>query len=130
MEARPKKIREAAQDSAARLLARKARDAGAAHDDNDNGIIDSDNGDSSDGEGDHPMTEVSTSQTAFQLHFVNLAGIKVGELRERLHAKQHSKIVYAADLPDGTPPSGTQKSTAVLNVLRERLARVLADEEL
>jgi hypothetical protein len=125
-----KSKRDAAQDSAARALARKARDAGVADDETDTGIIDSDDNDSNDGDGDHPMTEGSTPQTAFQLHFVNLAGIKVGDLRERLHAKHHSKIVYAADLPAGTPPSGTQKSAAVLNILRERLARVLADEEI
>ena len=119
-----------AQDSAARALARASRaDEPGDHDDE---IVDSDDdNDAADDHGDAidddaPM-DSGMSPAAIDVHFANLDGVKVSELRTRLRAKQVSATVAAIDIPANTQPGN--KSAAVLRVLRERLARALANEE-
>ena len=128
-----KSKREAAQDSAARVLARASRDAGEANDDDDDDeIIDSDADEEGVANGDvgvSPITRGSAQPTAFDAHFSNLAGIKVTMLRARLRDMEQPDNACAADLPADTPSSGAEKSAAVLYVLRRRLALFLADEE-
>ena len=133
--------RDAAQDAAARALARDVRrggeGGGAMEDDESDGeAISDDDGDDDDGGAGAPSgggggTSAPSDETAAaaeEAMFASLEGYKVGELRERLRSLGEAPLatVRVADLPARTPTSGPEKAAAVLLVLQRRVARVLA----
>ena len=75
--------------------------------------------------GDAVGEAATASDDGFKVHYGSLEGAKVSELRARLRRNDAElATVRAADIDSGL--EGPAKSAAVLDVLRQRLARVLA----
>ncbi|EGB05719.1 hypothetical protein AURANDRAFT_66204 [Aureococcus anophagefferens] len=136
-----KEARDAAQNSAARDVARAARAAGVA-------AVDDDEVPSSDDDADDPM-EMDTSPDGdanadggadggadaanddpTDGYMAQLAGVGVRELRRRLREERGDSTplasVRAADLAPSDLRTGESKAQATLDLLRQRLATVLA----
>ena len=120
--------RNEAQNSAARAMTRAARAAGTDEGDDDS-VVDSDdegNGETDPTDSGDAVGEAATaSDDGFKVHYGSLDGAKVSELRARLRQNDAElATVRAADIDSDLV--GAAKSAAVLDVLRQRLARVLA----
>ena len=120
--------RNEAQNSAARAMTRAARAAGTDEGDDDSAVDSDDegNGETDPTDSGDAVGEAATaSDDGFKVHYGSLEGAKVSELRARLRQNDAElATVRAADIDSDLV--GAAKSAAVLDVLRQRLARVLA----
>ena len=126
-----------AQNSAARAVARAARAAGTDEGDDDSVVGSDDEGDDDDTNADPAGSDSTGGEAAaagdngdgaVKSHYNNLEGAKVSELRARLReGNAELATVRAADIDSGL--EGPAKSAAVLDVLRQRLAQVLAADD-
>jgi hypothetical protein len=136
-------LRDAAQDSAARALAAAAaadvpEDAGDAAEEEliaDGKPAPAADGAASDAtataeEGAQPAAPGARDEhtSLVDAHYAALADVGVAVLRQRLREndEEAQATVNQSALPAGTPPSGPGKSAAVRELLRRRLAGVLA----
>ena len=119
----------AAQDEAALELARKVGeepDEELESDDEPPGEGDDPSDSAPKGSGGDGDTTSDNMREVTQAHFDSLSGVTVTRLRERLRLLNEAALatVKDTDLPEGI--AGTEKSAAVVVVLRGRLASVLA----
>jgi len=70
-----------------------------------------------------------TEQSEEDAHYAALGGVQVAVLRARLRENDNEALatVKQSDLAPSTPSAGPAKSAAVKELLRRRLARVLAE---
>ena len=70
-----------------------------------------------------------TEQSEEDAHYAALGGVQVAVLRARLRENDNEALatVKQGDLAPSTPSAGPAKSAAVKELLRRRLARVLAE---
>ena len=131
-----KQARDAAQDGAAIALARAVEaDHGA---DEDGEVMTDDEGEAdtvvagaAGAAADGGAAVVGApAQSEEDMQYGALDGATVAVLRQRLRAADQADLatVAQAALPRGTPATGPAKSAAVKDLLRRRLARVLADD--
>ena len=118
-------------------MARAARAAGTDEGDDGSVVGSDDEGDDDDTNADPAGSDITAGEAAaagdngdgaVKSHYDNLEGAKVSELRARLReGNAELATVRAADIDSGL--EGPAKSAAVLDVLRQRLAQVLAADD-
>ena len=128
-----KAARDAAQDSAAQALVQAVNDEGGVDEEEqqENLVITfpwEDGSEDTSTVAAAPRGSAGDGGTSADAHYGALGGVKVARLRELLRERGEAPLatVKQSDLPPDTPPSGPARSAAVLEILRRRLACVLA----
>ena len=130
-----KQARDAAQNDAARCLARAARKAGVDNGDDDEVMSDDEASDSEEGGGDAATAAASNSAEVdpAEVHYAQLACFNVSTIRQLLREERGESTplthVAASDLSAQDPKTREEKSRATLKLLRQRLAAVYLENE-
>ena len=128
-----KAARDAAQDSAAQALVQAVNDEGGVDEEEqqENLVITfpwEDDSEDTSTVAAAPRGSAGDGGTSADAHYGALGGVKIARLRELLRERGEAPLatVKQSDPPPDTPPSGPARSAAVLEILRRRLACVLA----